>query len=45
MPDELESTMPRRKQLPVVGTLIENVKQLDFENVRKIGGFNIEARK
>jgi len=43
--DEPESTMPRRKQLPVVGTLIEKVKQLDFENVRKIGGFNIEARK
>ena len=45
VPDEPESTMPRRKQLPVVGTLIEKVKQLDFENVRKIGGFNIEARK
>ena len=32
-------------QLPVVGTLIEKVKQLDFENARKIGDFDVEAQK
>ena len=37
--------MPRRKQLSVVGTLIEKVKELEVENVRKIGEFNKETRK
>ena len=32
VPNKPETTIPRRKQLPVVGTLIEKVKQLDVEN-------------
>ena len=45
VPDEPESTMPRRKQLRVAGTLLEKVKELEVENVRKIGEFNKETRK
>ena len=45
VPDEPESIMPRRKQLRVVGTLIEKVKELEAENVRKIGDFNKKTRK
>ena len=44
VPDAPETTMPRRKQLPVVGTPIEKVKQLDVENARKIDDFDVEAR-
>ena len=40
MPDELETTMPRQKQQPVVGTPISKVKQLNIENTRKIDNFN-----
>ena len=31
--------------MPVVETLIEKVKQLDFENARKIDDFDVEDRK
>ena len=41
--DKPETTMPRQKQLPVVGMLIEKVKQLDVENARKIDDFDIKA--
>ena len=37
--------MPRQKPLPVVGTLIEKVKEPDVENVREIGDFNTKTRK
>ena len=43
--DKLETTMPRQKQLPVVGTLIEKVTQLDFENARKIDNFDVKVQK
>ena len=36
MPVERETTIPRQKQLLVVGTRIKKVKQLDFENARKM---------
>ena len=45
VPDAPETTMPRRKQLPVIGTLIEKVKQMDVENATKIKDFDISARK
>ena len=44
VPDAPETTMPRRKQLPVIGTLIEKVKQMDVENATKIKDFEINAR-
>ena len=44
MPDAPETTtMPRQKQVPVVGTPIEKVKQLDVENARKIDDFDINS--
>ena len=45
VPDEPETTMPRRKQQPVIGTLISKVKQLDIENTRKVEDFNMDCRK
>ena len=45
MPDKPETTVPRQKQAPVVGKLMEKVKQLDFENARKIDDFDVEVRK
>ena len=36
--------MPRQKQFLVVGTLIENVKQMDVENARKVDDFEIKDR-
>ena len=43
VPDKPETTMLRRRQLSVVGTLIEKVKQLVFENARKIDDFDTKA--
>ena len=46
MPDKPETTMPRRNQLPAVGTLvIEKAKQLDVENARTFDDFDIKAQK
>ena len=45
VPNKPDTTMPRQKQLPVVGTLVEKVKQLDLENARKIDDFDVEAQK
>ena len=40
VPDELESTMPAPKQMPIVGTLTLKVQDLDREREGKLEGFN-----
>ena len=44
MPNKPETIIPRQNQLPVVGKLLEKVKQLDFENDRKIDDFDTYQR-
>ena len=42
VPDKLEPTIPRRKLLPVVVTLIEKVNPLDLKNTRTNDDFDAE---
>ena len=44
VPDEPESTMPARKQMPIVGTLTLKVQDLDREREGKLEGFNQGCR-
>ena len=45
VPDDPNTTMPQRKQQPVVGTLTHKVIQLNREREDKLEEFNMGCRK
>ena len=45
VPDDPNTTMPQRKQQPVVGTLTHKVRQLNREREKKLEGFNMGSWK
>ena len=45
VPDDPNTTMPQRKQQPVVGTLTHKVRQLNREREEKLEEFNMGCRE
>ena len=45
VPDDPNTTMPQRKQHPVVGTLNHKVRKLNQEREKKLEEFNMGCRK